>query len=84
MTDFIKEFIVDVFGNNVWLGILIIAMIPLIELRGAIPFAMGSAWGMHKLNWIQAYSSSVIGATIPALFIIPLLIPFFNYLRKTK
>lgn len=84
MTDLIKEFIVDVFGNNVWLGILIIAMIPLIELRGAIPFAMGSAWGIHKLNWIQAYSSSVIGATIPALFIIPLLIPFFNFLRKTK
>lgn len=84
MTDIIKEFIVEVFGDNVWLGILLVAMIPLIELRGAIPFAMGSAWGVHKLNWIQAYSSSVIGATIPALFIIPLLIPVFNFLRKTK
>ena len=84
MTDAIKEFIVDVFGNYSWLGILVIAMIPLIELRGAIPFALGSAWGIHKLTWFEAYSSAVIGATIPALVIIPLLIPIFEYLKKTK
>ena len=84
MTDIIKEFFVDVFGSNAWLGILIIAMVPIIELRGAIPFALGSAWGVYKLNWIQAYTSSVIGATIPALIIIPLLIPVFNFLKKTK
>lgn len=84
MIDAIKEFIIEIFGQHAWLGILVIAMIPLIELRGAIPFAMGSAWGIHKLSWVQAYSSSVIGATIPAIFIIPLLIPVFNYLKKTK
>ena len=84
MTDFIKEFIVDVFGTNAWLGILIIAMIPIIELRGAIPFALGSAWGIHELSVGEAYLSSVLGATIPALVIIPLLIPVFNYLKKTK
>lgn len=84
MTDAIKEFIIDVFGSNAWLGILVIAMIPLIELRGAIPFALGSAWGIHKLTWYEAYSSAVIGATIPAIFIIPLLIPFFEFLKKTK
>lgn len=84
MTDFIKEFIVDVFGAYAWLGILIIAMIPIIELRGAIPFALGSAWGVHKLTIGEAYLSSVLGATIPALVIIPLLIPVFNYLKKTK
>lgn len=84
MTDAIKEFIIEIFGSNAWLGILVIAMIPIIELRGAIPFALGSAWGVHKLTWIEAYSSSVIGATIPALIIVPLLIPFFGYLKKTK
>ena len=84
MTDFIKELIVDVFGAHAWLGIVIIAMIPIIELRGAIPFALGSAWGVHKLTVGEAYLSSVIGATIPSLVIIPLLIPVFNYLKKTK
>ena len=84
MTDFIKEFIVDVFGAHAWLGILIIAMIPLIELRGAIPFALGTAWGTYKLSIGEAYLSSVLGATVPALIIIPLLIPVFNYLKKTK
>lgn len=83
MTEAIKELIVNVFGDNAWLGILIIAMIPLIELRGAIPFALGGAWA-GKITWFQAYSSSVIGATIPAIVIIPLLIPVFNALKKTK
>ena len=82
MTDAIKEFIVELFGANAWLGIVVIAMIPLIELRGAIPFALGSAWGIHKLTWYEAYSSSVIGATIPALVIIPLLIPVFSTVYK--
>lgn len=84
MTEFIKDFIIDVFGNNAWLGIIIIAMIPIIELRGAIPFALSPVWGASKLGTIEAYFCSVIGATIPALIIIPLLIPFFEFLKKTK
>lgn len=84
MTEVIKEFIVEVFGNNAWLGIIIIAMIPIIELRGAIPFALSAAWGASKLSYVEAYFYSVLGATLPALIIIPLLIPFFNFLKKTK
>ena len=84
MTEFIKEFIVDIFGNNAWLGIIIIAMIPIIELRGAIPFALSAVWGTSKLSAIEAYLCSVLGATLPAFVIIPLLIPFFEFLKKTK
>lgn len=84
MTEAIKDFIVSVFGNNAWLGIIIIAMIPIIELRGAIPFALSSVWGAGKLSAMEAYFCSVLGATIPALIIIPLLVPFFEFLKKTK
>lgn len=83
MTEAIKDFFLDVFGEFAWLGILLIAMIPVIELRGAIPFALGEAWA-GALSPIESYVYSVIGATIPALIIIPLLIPFFNFLKRTK
>lgn len=84
MTEVIKEFILKIFGDNAWLGIIIIAMIPVIELRGAIPFALSSVWGASKLGWFEAYVYSVVGATLPALIIIPLLVPVFNFLKKTK
>ena len=41
MTEWLKELFVAIFGTNSWLATIIISMIPIIELRGAIPF--GSA-----------------------------------------
>ena len=85
MVEIIQEFFADTFGELAWLGILLIAMIPIIELRGAIPFALDAGkWGINVLTWWEAYLSSVVGATLPALLIVPLLIPVFNWLKKTK
>lgn len=84
MVEFIKELIVNLFGNHVWIGIIILAMIPVTELRVALPFAMSSAWGVSKLNWWQAYLCAVIGSTIPALIIVPLLLPIFAWLKRSK
>lgn len=85
MVDFIKDLIVSVFGSWSWLGIIIIAMIPVIELRGAIPFAMSAAvWGSQALNWWQAWICCVVGATLPAFIIIPFLLPVFAWMKKTK
>lgn len=84
MVEIIKDFIVNVFGTNVFLGIIILSAIPITELRTALPFAMSSVWGANKLSWWQAYICSVVGATIPAFIIIPLLLPLFNLMKKTK
>lgn len=84
MVEFIKELVVSIFGNNVWLGIVILAMIPVTELRTALPFAMSSVWGSKKLSWWSAYICSVVGSTIPALIIVPLLLPIFAWMKKTK
>lgn len=85
MTESIKEFATSVFGDCPWLAVILVAMIPIIELRGAIPFAMSASfWGAAALPWWQAYLFAVIGTTIPALFIIPLLKPFFGWLKKTR
>lgn len=84
MVEFIKDLIVTVFGNNVWLGIIVLAMIPVTELRTALPFAMSSVWGSKKLSWWSAYICAVVGSTIPALIIVPLLLPVFAWMKKTK
>ena len=58
---------------------LIIAMLPIVELRGAIPF--GIAMG---LSWPVALMLGVIGNMIPVPFIIWFIRPFLNFLRKRK
>lgn len=84
MVEFLKDLIFSIFGNHVWLGIIILSAIPITELRTALPFAMSSVWGINKLTWWQAYICAVVGSTIPAFVIVPLLIPVFNWMKKTK
>ena len=85
MTEAIKEFTTTVFGSCPWLGVLLIAMVPIIELRGAIPFAMSVAfWGANALPWWFAFLVAVLGSTLPALVIIPALKPVFSWMKKTK
>lgn len=85
MKEALKDLIVNVFGDNVWLAIIIMAMVPVLELRYALPYSLNRAvWGTRTLKWWQGYLCAVIGSTIPALIIIPLLLPFFGWLKKTK
>jgi uncharacterized membrane protein len=51
------------------LKILFISMVPIIELRGAIPIAIA----VYGFSWFLALSLAVIGNMIPPLFLIPLL-----------
>ena len=57
---------------------LVIALVPLIELRGAIPAAMAlgglSAW--------PAFLWSVLGSMIPAFFVIPLFAWALKFLKE--
>ena len=50
MTEWLKNFFVAIFGTNSALATLIISMVPIIELRGAIPFGSAvSLWGENAL-----------------------------------
>lgn len=80
MVDTICDFVFDLFGSASWIAIIIIAMVPIIELRGAIPIA----FNLFANKPYLAYALSVLGSTLPALVIIPLLIPFFAWLKKRK
>lgn len=68
----------SVAGIPIWLRTFLIAMVPILELRGAIPLAH-SSWGM---SLPQAYMWAVIGNMIPIPFVLLFLEPVSNWLRK--
>ena len=69
------ELIRSNFSNNI--ALIIISMFPLIELKGSIP--VGLAMGFKP---IHAYLYSLLGSTIPAIFILLWIMPIFDYMKK--
>lgn len=67
----------EAFANYVY--VLIISMLPIIELRGAIPVAF--ALGMPL---VPSFIVSVLGNLLPVPFILWLITPFCNWLKTTK
>ena len=59
--------------------IFLISMLPVIELRGAIPAAYAL-----RLNPINSYITAVIGNMLPVPFILILITPLCNWLRKKR
>ncbi|HEB01393.1 MAG TPA: ligand-binding protein SH3 [Candidatus Portnoybacteria bacterium] len=55
---------------------LIMAMLPIVELRGAIPVALG----VYHLSWPAAFGWAVLGNLIPVIFLLYLLDPLSRYL----
>ena len=66
-------------GLNHELAVFLISMVPIVELRGAIPF--GVALGV---KWHIAYILSVIGNILPVPFIILFFRPVIEYMERTR
>ena len=75
-----SEWITSYFtGLNHELAVFIVSMLPIVELRGAIPFGVGLG-----MDWRAVYIISVIGNMIPVPFIIMFFRPIINYLKRTR
>jgi uncharacterized membrane protein len=59
------------------LSTVIIAMLPVSELRGAIPFALGNG-----LSWQQAYGWAVLGNLLPVVPLLLFLEPMSIFLSR--
>lgn len=59
---------------------LLISMVPIIELRGAIPIAVFT----FHLNYVEAFIISFVGNIIPVYFIVKFIRPIFDLLGKIK
>lgn len=71
--------LVEIFsGLPPWLSTILIAMLPVSELRGAIPIAIG----IYGMKPVDAFILSVIGNMIPVIPLLLFLEPVSNFLRK--
>lgn len=85
MSEWIKALFVSIFGTNSELATILISMIPIVELRGAIPFgASTSFWGGNALEVWESFLYSVLGSTIVCVLLTFLFWPIFNWLKRTK
>ena len=80
----ITEFIIKTFGEAAgWVKYLvtgIISMLPIVELRGAIP--IGSM--AFKIPWYWCYILCVIGNLVPIPFILIFIEKLIGWFKKTK
>ncbi|KKH47970.1 ligand-binding protein SH3 [Methanosarcina sp. 1.H.T.1A.1] len=75
----VENLLVEMLGSVPhWLAVMVIGALPISELRGAIPVAMG-IYGMGPL---EAYVLSVIGNLIPVVPLLLFLEPVSGYLRR--
>ena len=78
MAEKLGEFLVEIFGNP-YLTVFLIAMIPLIELKGAIPVGMTPAFG---LSLFETAAFAYLGSTLISFLVFFLLKPVFALLKK--
>lgn len=60
-------------------ALFIVSMLPIVELRGAVP--LGALFGMEPLKTLII---AIIGNLLPIPFVILLARPIFNWLKNTK
>ena len=77
MGEIISNFFLEIVGKE--LCVFFCSMLPIIELRGAIPMAF--AFG---LPWWQAYIISVLGNLLPVPFILLLINIILNWMSNSK
>ena len=77
MIEAIKLFLTEKLGAH--FGVMICSMIPIIELRGAIPLG---AW--LELPWWQGYILAVLGNMIPVPFILLFINKFIAWMSRSK
>ena len=85
MTEFLHNLFATLFNDNVILATILISMIPIIEIRGAIPFATNTGfWQSLALNQWQAYGWGLLGSSFVVPIIALIFLPLINWLKKTK
>ena len=77
MSEIISKFFLEIVGKE--LCVFFCSMLPVIELRGAIPLAYGL-----ELPWWQAYLISVLGNLLPVPFILLFINAIIKWMAASK
>jgi len=73
----IEKFILKIFSKK--LAVFLCSMLPIIELRGAVP--LGASLG---LRWYESFFISIIGNMLPVPFILLFIRAILELMKKTK
>lgn len=75
----IVAFIISIFGTNAGkvIGIFLISLLPVIELRGSIPVGY-----YQGLPWYTNMITSIIGNLLPVPFILLFVVKVFEFMKK--
>ena len=75
----IVAFIISIFGANAGkvIGIFLISLLPVIELRGSIPVGY-----YQGLPWYTNMITSIIGNLLPVPFILLFVVKVFEFMKK--
>ena len=75
----IVAFIISIFGANTGkvIGIFLISLLPVIELRGSIPVGY-----YQGLPWYTNMITSIIGNLLPVPFILLFVVKVFEFMKK--
>lgn len=85
MTEVISNFLSSIFKDNVILATIIISIVPLIELKGAIPFGTSTKfWGANALGAWPAMLFSVLGGFIVTVVLALVFKPIYNAVKDKK
>ncbi len=85
MTEAISEFLSTVFNDNVIFATILISIVPLIELKGAIPFGVSEKfWGASALKAWPAMLWSVLGGFFVTIIIALIFKPLYNWVKDKK
>ena len=84
MTEFLQNIFATIFGDNVVLATILIAMVPIIELRGAIPFAVNANLWNNALNDWPAFGWSLLGSCLVVPILALIFTPVIKWLKSTK
>ena len=85
MTAFFEHIFSSMFGDNVVLATILIAIVPIIELKGAIPFSMSAeVWGASALGKWSAFGYGLLGSSIVVPFLAFVYVPIIRWLKSTK
>ena len=85
MTEFIENIFSSIFGNNVILATILIAFVPVIELKGAIPFSMSTEiWGQSALSLWEAFACGLLGSCLVVPILALIYEPLIRWLKTTK
>lgn len=85
MTETIKEAIINLFNNNSVMATFVLALLPIFELRGAIPFGMSTQiWGENALTPLSSFLTSFLATSLVVPIIYFIFTPILNLFKKTK